>query len=342
MQDADGNSPSEIARITLTGGPEEIGRAHGTALKAQIHKSIEIYAFLFAKEERLVEEEALHFRERIAGFTPALAREIEAMAAAAGAPPFWLYALNARSEILGYRAPECTAIFSPSTNVLAQNWDWLEAFEPSVVALDIQHQDGRRLLTVTEPGQVGKIGVNAAGLGVCLNFMVTEAPLKGVPIHILLRALLDAKSFDEGLEIMERAGLGRAGNIMFASACGQAVSVEYTGDAKKHIDIGETLFTHTNHPLETTPSGSELLENSRRRLSEASALLAGRAAVTLDEAAALLSHRPDDDNAICMPYRPFDGVPIGTVCTILMDLNAGRLLLRKGPHPQKPFHELAL
>ena len=331
----------QVARIKLGGEPEEIGRGHGAALKEQIHKSIEIYGFLFGREERAVEETALRFRDSIKDFSPSLVREIDAMAAAADAPLFWLYALNARSEILAYHAPECTALYAPRTKVLAQNWDWIEAFEQSVVVLDIAHSNGRRLLTVTEPGQVGKIGLNAAGLGVCLNFMAGDPPLDGVPIHILLRALLDAQSFEEGLEVIVRAGLGRAGNVIFASACGQSVSLEFTGDALRRIDIDDTPFVHTNHPLGSKPSGSELLENSAQRLQRAEDLLAGRATLAADEAAALLSHQPDDAGAICMSYRPFDGVPGGTICSIVMTLDPPCMRLRKGPRPQQGFEELA-
>ena len=335
MTSADDMRPP--ARIRISGTPEDIGRAHGEALKAQIHETIGIYSFLFGKDENVIEETALRFREKITDFAPRLAREIDAIAAAADVSLFWLYALNARSEILSRRAPECTALYTPDARILAQNWDWMEPFERLFAVLDITHEDGRRILTVTEPGVVGKVGLNTDGLGVCLNFMIADASLNGVPIHILLRALLDAASYREGLDVLERAGAGRAGNILFASRCGGAVSVEYAGAQTRHIEIGECAFAHTNHPVQAPAGDGDLLQNSAARLRQADALLEDRRDLTLSEAAAILSNIEDGAHPICMSYRPFEGVRVGTVCSILMELDAGRLHLRKGPNPEGPF-----
>ena len=325
------------APLRLSGTPEDIGHAHGEALKAQIRETIAIYSPLFGQDEKAVEAAALRFRETIVGFAPELAREIDAIAAAADVSLFRLYALNARSEMLSRRAPECTALYAPETHILAQNWDWIEPFERLFTVLDITHEDGRRILTATEPGIVGKIGLNAAGLGVCLNFMVAGGPLNGVPIHILLRALLDAGSYRDGLDVLERAGDGRAGNVLFASRCGGALSVEYAGAQMRRIEIGDRAFAHTNHPLGAPAGDGDLQQNSAARLRQADALLANRRALTLSDAAAILSNVEDDAHPLCMSYRLFEGVPVGTVCSILMELDAGRLHLRKGPDPTRPF-----
>ena len=69
MTSADDMRPP--ARICLSGTPEDIGRAHGEALKTQIHETIAIYSFLFGKDENLIEETVLKFREKIPILLPA-------------------------------------------------------------------------------------------------------------------------------------------------------------------------------------------------------------------------------------------------------------------------------
>ena len=60
--------------------------------------------------------------------------------------------------------------------------------------------------TLTEAGILGKIGLNDAGLGVCLNLLSTTADggRDGTPIHVLLRQMLQScRSVDDAIELLD-------------------------------------------------------------------------------------------------------------------------------------------
>ena len=63
---------------------------------------------------------------------------------------------------------------------------------PATVIWIVEHEHGW-FVTLTEAGILAKIGLNDAGLGVCLNLLDTTADggLDGTPIHLLLRQVLE-------------------------------------------------------------------------------------------------------------------------------------------------------
>ena len=69
---------------------------------------------------------------------------------------------------------ECTTLAFKNQRILGQNWDWESDIEELAVILDIETEDGHRILTMTEPGMIGKIGMNNHGVGVGLNFMTID------------------------------------------------------------------------------------------------------------------------------------------------------------------------
>ena len=335
-----------ILTVAASGSPSEIGHAQGEALRERIAATIEIYRHVFEKSEDFIKTRASLFEKRIRAFGPDLAEEIDAMAEAAGQPSHWLYALNARSEFLAddihTALPECTALYDPTTCVLAQTWDWIDRLEPLFFVLDVTRPNGHRLLTVTEPGIVGKIGLNAAGVGVCLNFLSFEAALDGVPIHVVLRAMLEARTLKEARLRADAAGAGKAANMLVGAADGQYFDLEFAGAEVWDAPLTQDRpFVHTNHYLSHAIPAGFVRENSQARFDRASDL--ARSPVGVSEAAALLSDRDGSQNAICSGYLPYlFNAKVGTVCTCLMDLKARELHVRPGPNPEGIFERFAL
>ena len=112
---------------------------------------------------------------------------------------------------------------------------------------------------ITEAGIIGKIGLNAAGVAVCLNAI--KAPgvnLDRLPVHLALRRVLQCTSKDEAVAVLKRDGLAAACHILVADAHG-AIGVE--GSAKSVETIlpqrlmiqtkcrRSTALVHTNHYL---------------------------------------------------------------------------------------------
>ncbi len=315
--------------IDVVGPPSERGRQLGAELRDPIRTCIDLYRLVLQRDDDELRRAAAPFAATIGAFAPAIAEELVGIAEGADVDPVWILLLNARSELLSGTNDGCTAVFLPRLGLLGQTWDWLAALEDLVVVVRVTDPDGRRLVTLTEPGIVAKIGCNDAGLGVCLNFLHAPGPLRGVPVHVLLRALLDAPDLDAARAVLARAGTGRAGNVLVGTAAGVGVDVAYLGDETVTRDLGDSAFVHTNHVAGRPESGGELFDNSEARLGSARAAAPGIADVA--GLVALLGDRSHPEHPICSPYRPWLGVELGTVATAVMDLRAGVLHAAAGP-----------
>lgn len=334
-----------IPAVILEGDAVERGLTHGRARRDAIARAIEIYRGVFALHEDALAARAAHFAKVTRAFAPDLAVEMDAIAEGAGVAPHWIHALNARSELVsGSGANECTATYFSEHALQGQTWDWLQALEPLIAVLDVRYPDGHRILTLSEPGIVGKIGLSSAGIGVCLNFLRAPAPLGGVPVHVLLRALLDLRHPDDLEALLTRAGNGRSAHVLIGTADGRGMGLEFTGSHCHRLAPEDGILAHTNHflcaPIDAGPGGP----NSRTRLARARTLVAtgARDWLTLT---ALLADCHDPEHPLSVSWRDMPGWdfgPMGTVCAVAMDLRTGVLEIRRGPDPAAPWQSFRL
>lgn len=321
--------------VILRGGPEDRGALHGTCLREKIEGVVDLYADYFGMREADVFAAARHFKAIIEDYSRDYAREIAALADGAGMNPLWIYAVNARSELSQFGVNECTAAFFPGTGLLGQTWDWFAASENLTAVIRIELPDDHTILTMTEPGIIGKVGLNSAGLGVCLNYLIDPDIRRGLPIHILLRAILDSGSLAEARRHVDAAGDGRSGNLLIGTADGAGLAVEYRAIARYELAIDDEVFLHTNHYLhrdcDLNAGTPRLRENTRQRLDRAEALVSACEDYSIDEMQALLSDDADSEHPIYVSYRTAEGFgTYGTICTVMMDLPARRFWLRPG------------
>ncbi len=331
--------------ITLSGGPADRGAQHGTALKERIHRMIEVYGSFFGRPEGEIFDIAGHFKSVINDFEPDYGTEIEAIAEAANVNPLWIYALNARSEFLSFvPATECTVMHFGGTPLLGQNWDWEERLEPLIALARIERTDGPSILMMTEPGILGKIGLNDAGVGVCFNFLHINRPTNGVPIHILLRSILECPSIDAVRDTINRAGPGRSANILVADEKGDRFDMEFAATEQIEVDDPGDVIAHTNHYLDPEMfSMPHILENSTLRLNRAYTL--AKETETRDRAtmARMLSDTENPGNSICQTYREREPLGnMGTVCTLTMDLATRNMDIRLGNDASAPLERVEL
>src|SRR5947207_3321577 len=140
--------------------------------------------------------------QRIGGYAPYLADEIEGIASGSGVALEMIGALNARTEVLRAGRGECSTIAclgiatASGAPIGIQTWDWHDDLAGSWMRWRIDHASGHRVDTMTEAGIVGKVGVSSAGVAVLLNILGhrDDGPPIGVPIHVLNRAVLDNAS----------------------------------------------------------------------------------------------------------------------------------------------------
>lgn len=103
-----------------------------------------------------------------------------------------------------------------------------------------------------QPGIVGKIGFNSCSLGVCLNAIRAKPVDENLlPVHIILRLLLEQSSLTDALELVSAlGGCASSQHILIASPYGSR-SLELSPLSTVHVaEDSSGLIIHTNHFLE--------------------------------------------------------------------------------------------
>jgi isopenicillin-N N-acyltransferase-like protein len=285
---------------------------------------------------------------------PELVEELEGVAAGAGQDVLELLAINARTELLAPPQPanECSVIGREDGGrlELAQTWDWHPDLAPARVIVTTAVSGRPWFTTVTEAGILGKLGLNARGLACGLNFLSCSADggLHGVPIHILLRVLLErCGTAIEALELL-------LGAEVCASSCVTVAVREPGGPALFAVELSpggpeviwpgdDGWLVHTNHFLSPPACG----EDTEPR-TDPSTLLRRRhlervVRAGMEPARALAEHFPEG-GSVC---RHGDAVADWadrreTLFAIAMDPGAPALRIAAGPPCRFPYEAVAL
>lgn len=358
-----------IARHTSTEpAPSDRGHGFGRAHAAAVANTVAFYERVF-REDRFLAGAALDARgeeaeARIRAHRPDLALEIEGIAAGAGQSPRSLFAINARTELLaggalaGATAGECSTVAviddAGETVLLAQNWDFHPALRASQIVWTIHHHDGRVTRTLTEAGIVGKVGVNADGVGVAINFLATDQDggLGGVPVHALCRTVLD-----EAPTVEVAAGLVRD-TAVSASVCitvaGPSAAGGVTALALERwpgglelvaTEAGRRWLAHTNHFLRAIPArdvlaASRNAASTKDRLTQLTRALESNPAAGTDQVTALLSSRGEP--GLEPVFRIEDTAEpwlerCATLATLAVESPSARMWVRDATAPDGPL-----
>jgi isopenicillin-N N-acyltransferase-like protein len=160
---------------------------------------------------------------------------------------------------------------------LAQNWDWMGRQREALVLLHTQGPSGQSITTLTEAGMLAKIGINQSGFALGLNILRSnrDGSRLGVPVHVLLRHLLDCPSVADARERLQALqsdlglGFGAASNVPCADAEGQAACFEVSPAGWAEVMPTDGVVVHTNHFVcesllaEQAPVGPGLSSHSR-------------------------------------------------------------------------------
>ncbi len=160
---------------------------------------------------------------------------------------------------------------------LAQNWDWMGRQRQALVVLHTQGPSGQSITTLTEAGMLAKIGINQSGFALGLNILrsVRDGSRLGVPVHVLLRHLLDCDSVAHArqrLKVLQSdlgLGFGAASNVPCADAQGHAACFEVSPAGWAEVTPTDGVVVHTNHFVcesllaEQAPMGPGLSSQSR-------------------------------------------------------------------------------
>ncbi len=322
-----------IQYIEVTGSAYERGLKQGVELQERIKQNIEFYKTVVDIPEDELFPQVSHFAQVIKDFNEEYATEIEAIAEGAGVDSIWIYFLNCRTELINNKkVTECTTFFFKETAILGENWDWSQRSEKLMIVIKATSEDGHSYTQVTEPGILGKIGMNDRGVGVCLNILFAERDrVFGVPIHILCRAVLDSEDVVTAKRLVEEYGKNTASNLLIGDASGASTDLELDGlKVLEHTTDGAVLF-HTNHYLREENKDEWIPKNSLARHTCITGKVIELNSYSVDDAKALLSDKSEGEKALCRAYspKPLTGMH-GTVASIVMDLNKRQLYVTDG------------
>jgi hypothetical protein len=310
---------ADLAPAQLAGTPYARGVAHGRGLRAQVHGHLA--AWLGALDAAGVGEpadyvagllRATDFLTAIRAHTPDLMEEVEGVAAGAEAPLELVFALQLLDEEWAHRVrmraaagglEKCSsaAIAAAGSAWIGQNMDLGTYTDGAQAALAIAGDEAApAALVFTVAGMIGLMGVNAAGVGVCVNSLpqLASAP-EGLPVAFVLRRLLQAQSLGEAAELV--TSLPHATNQHYLLAAPDGVrSFEASSDGVVEFRPPQPdRVLHTNHPL-AAPADPGDWVNSETRLASLTARLT-QGPGSFDAIAAALSSCDDAAHPVCRP-----------------------------------------
>jgi isopenicillin-N N-acyltransferase like protein len=354
-------SVSSVPVVTLSGSPYNVGFEQGRSLRRQVQRNVVAYFEFFQDFGGHTSEEvrsmvARDYMPVVWERAPDLAKEMQGIAAGADVEPIEIAAINARTELMfNDKTPgfsECTCLFvSPDRSQdghawLAQNWDFIPSLKDNAAVLVID-RGSRVVVTLTEAGLVGKIGFNSLGLGVCVDLLVSaaDAPRVGLPMHVLLRQLLErADDLESAMAIVATTERTSAYNCMLADASGKAESVELTSATGELVSPERGILAHSNCFLSTRLGkedrlGQLVADTGDRLRSVRRRLEAGPAGISVEDIRATLSDHVGYPQSICRHGGEFNMV---THASVIMDLSARRMLVAGGNPCEVDYHVVAL
>jgi isopenicillin-N N-acyltransferase-like protein len=370
---------SALPVLDLRGGPREVGRGHGEAAREAIAHNLDLYLERFGADAGLgpadVRRRGALALAGIDALDPDYGQTVRGIAEGSGRSPAEVAALNVRyeilysaytEEVLGARRPAtgadgCTAFAAlpeatPDGHLrLGQNWDWL----PGVagVLLRVTRPDGFRVLAFTEAGIAGgKIGLNAAGVGLAINGLASDRDdwrRPGLPFHVRAWRALNAPTLAGAVAAVEGGERACAANFLLAGAdetgAALAVDVETAPGATCRLTPGDGVLVHANHfagPVgETLRETLEPTSTSFARGARMAALL-GASRGRLDAATlqTILADHEGYPGSICAhpdATLPADETFV-TAVSVVMDLTAGEMRVAAGNPCVTPFRRLTL
>ena len=193
------------AIVDCRGDPRERGHAHGEALRGQIGALLErwdaaVAARLGRPAATLVSDliGTTGFVAAVERHTPQLLEEVHGIAEAAGFAFERILALNLMDEEWWFTEPgrprhACSLVAVAERDgrppVLAQNMDLPELMDGAQAIVRVDGAAGPSVV-LTAAGMIGLTGVNAAGVGVCVNTLpMLHHSSAGLPVAFVMRGV---------------------------------------------------------------------------------------------------------------------------------------------------------
>lgn len=322
----------------------ERGRQRGKQVANQLHRTWPVYERLFAITAREAGQPPVDVRavaaaclDCTAAWAPDLVRELEGVAAGAGADLATIMALNARTEIFaqarGGGPTECSTVVelvgTEGTSLAAQTWDWHEELSGGWHVQSVRGTE-HSFVGLAEFGMLAKIGVNDSGLAVLFNLLrhVSDTcdAAGGVPVHLLAHEVLArCSSVAEAVELVDSVPV-LASTVVTVVTAAEAACLELSPDGVGVVHPAHGWLVHTNHFLSPDLALGERVTEDVTTTFERESLLRSRVKgldLPIDAPAVVaLLHAHDADGVAVCRHPDLDaptGYRTATLATVGID-----------------------
>jgi isopenicillin-N N-acyltransferase-like protein len=347
--------------IAIKGSAGELGFQHGSRCQEMIQKNIQLYFRVFQHYAQLDRSQAIKLAQRfipaIQAFDSSLLEEMRGIAEGAKVELEEILALNVRTELMYpdklATGGECTALAvlpeatASGDMLLGQNWDWKPPLKETTVLLEIEQQGKPNVVTLTEAGIVGKIGLNSAGLGACLNILKSPLGQVGVPVHVLMRGILNCERFGDAISKIASMDRGSTNNCLIAHCEGAAMDFEMAPQALDFFYPEKGVLVHTNHftseRLKPLDANLTQFPDSLLRYGRAKQKMMGRAGkISIEDFKDVLRDHFNYPDSICRhpDKRDPELEHVQTVASIIMNLTTKEVYITHGPPCESEYQPL--
>lgn len=353
--------------LEVTGSHYDIGYAHGLNYREQVLGSIESYKDMFKKYSNIEWEKAKEYSKIfvpvIESYNSDYIQEIRGVSDGAGVDFESVLALNCRSELVfaGDKigtSDGCTSLgvtadgTKNGDTIVAHNWDWKPSQLKNMVILKIKQENKPDIFTITEGGIIGKTGFNSSGISVFLNALGTDAKPEGVPLHMIMRSILDCETIGEVIRECTRVNIGCCANFLIGHSNGEVVDIEIENEDFDVLYPDNDIMVHTNHFLSNRLPIYPRKDTVKYKFTD-SYLRLGRTRKLLDKdhgnidekiIANILRDHVDLPNSICAhkDEKLDEGDQTGTVFSIIINLTKGKIMISHGSPCENEYMEYKL
>ena len=287
-------------------------------------------------------------------YSPDSVEELKGTAEASGVTFEDLMMLQVRNQLKPEEEAGCTSFsIAPVTNqnnhfIIGQNWDNDPALDPFTVVLKRRPEDKPALMNITQAGLIGYIGLNQAGIGICLTTLPAPSRDLGVPHYFQVREIYQKNSLDGAIEAVRRAYRAIPANICLSTPQGPADLEVTIDDVHVLRDEANRIVTHTNHCVHTEllPINDEFPEliESHARIARIDKLLSEPAGpLALDHLKAALSDHENHPRSICRHVNdhPHTGYWV-SVFSVIIEADDGVMHISRGNPCERPYETYSL
>lgn len=273
------STDNRLGFIEIAGSPHEIGLQLGRFGREIVHRHL-VVSHAWASVMAFREDPRVAVMRRLVETRfPAYCAELQGLAAGLDLPFDEVFLWNSRGDVWAFAPDGCTTVQIPGQElVLAHNEDGDPGFRGHCALAHVRPQGGTAFTSFVYPASIPghTFAATEAGLVQTVNNIRSRGVGVGLPRMVLGRALLECRSLDEAvrlLETSERAGafhmtIGHRGDP-------RLLSVEFTHTNCTVVSIDRPQC-HANHLVHRDMAGERqvITGSSRSRQQRGEAILA--------------------------------------------------------------------